>query len=171
MHYCTTRLASRSPLIQYTNKVIPQSTPSLSVRPASLNDLQIVYEFLCDLEDVILDKALFEQVFQRNLTNPLVFYLIAEWANRAVGFVSCHVQYILHHTGKVGEIQELYVKPDHRNQRIGQALVTALDTLAHQEDFVNLEVTTNQKRTDTVRFYEREHFSRTHFKLVKPLHP
>lgn len=98
----------------------------------------------------------------------MIHYLVAERDDTVVGFVSCHVQYLLHHTGKVGEIQELYVKPDLRNQRIGSRLLAALDALAHREDFVQLEVTTNQTRTDTVRFYEREHFSCTHFKLVKP---
>lgn len=149
----------------------PESTPSVSIRAAGQNDLQAVYEFLCDLENLTLDRGQFEQVFRQNLTNPLIYYLVAEWANQVVGFVSCHVQFILHHTGKVGEIQELYVKPAYRNQRIGQALVAALDAMARQEGIVNLEVTTNQKRTDTVRFYEREHFSRTHFKLVKPIQP
>lgn len=149
----------------------PESTPSVSIRAAGQNDLQTVYEFLCDLENLTLDRGQFEQVFRQNLTNPLIHYLIAEWSNQVVGFVSCHVQFILHHTGKVGEIQELYVLPTHRNQRIGQALVAALDAMARQEGIVNLEVTTNQKRTDTVRFYEREHFSRTHFKLVKPIQP
>ena len=100
----------------------------------------------------------------------MVHYLVAEWAGVVVGFISCHVQHLLHHTGKVGEIQELYVLPDYRNRHIGHQLMTTLDALAIREGFVNLEVTTNQKRIDTVRFYEREHFSGTHLKLVKPLH-
>lgn len=99
--------------------------------------------------------------------NPMIHYLVAEQGDTVIGFVSCHVQYLLHHTGKVGEIQELYVKPALRNQRIGSQLIAALDALANRENFVQIEVTTNQIRTDTVRFYEREQFSCTHFKLVK----
>lgn len=99
----------------------------------------------------------------------MVHYLVAEQLGTVVGFVSCHVQALLHHVGKVGEIQELFVRADYRNQHIGQQLVAALTRLAVQENFVNLEVTTNQKRADTIRFYERELFQRTHFKLVKPI--
>lgn len=150
---------------------MPQSTPFPLIRPASQSDEETVYGFLCDLEDMLLDRVLFKQVFCHNLMNPTIHYLIAEVGDQVVGFISCHIQSILHHTGRIGEIQELYVQPDYRNQRIGHALVAALDTLARQERLVNLEVTTNQKRSDTVRFYEREHFSRTHFKLVKPIHP
>ncbi|GAB3640858.1 aminoalkylphosphonate N-acetyltransferase [Spirosoma arcticum] len=127
----------------------------------------MVYGFLCDLEKTMLDRSCFRAIFRKNVTNPMIHYLVAERDERVVGFVSYHIQYLLHHTGKVGEIQELYIRPDLRNQRIGSQLIATLDALAHREDLVQLEVTTNQIRTDTVRFYEREHFSRTHVKLVK----
>ena len=145
------------------------SVETLHIRAATQNDAPIIYAFLCTLEELTLDQTAFLSVFRRNLSDPDVYYLVAEQADDIVGFVSCHVQYLLHHCGKVGEIQELFVHPDVRNQRIGQQLVAALDTLAIQENFVHLEVTTNQKRIDTIRFYEREAFKRTHVKLVKPI--
>lgn len=129
--------------------------------------MDTVYGFLCDLEETVLDPTRFQAIFRQNLANPMIYYFIAEWTGVVVGFVSCHVQQLLHHTGKVGEIQELYVKPNYQNQRIGRQLIAALNALSVEEGFVNLEVTTNQKRTNTVRFYEQEHFSCTHFKLVK----
>ncbi|GAB3018671.1 GNAT family N-acetyltransferase [Spirosoma pulveris] len=141
----------------------------LIIRPATQTDEATIYDFLCALEQVMLDRASFTAIFYRNTANPLVHYLVAEMQGEVVGFVSCHVQYLLHHTGKVGEIQELFVRPELRNQHIGQQLVAALTALATNENFVNLEVTTNQKRVDTIRFYERESFIRTHVKLVKPL--
>ncbi|SOD97875.1 GNAT family N-acetyltransferase [Spirosoma fluviale] len=141
----------------------------LTIRPATQIDESTIYNFLCILEEATLDRASFTAIFQQNTANPLVHYLVAELQEKVVGFVSCHVQYLLHHTGKVGEIQELFVRPEFRNQRIGKQLITALIDLAINENFVNLEVTTNQKRADTIRFYERETFIRTHVKLVKPL--
>jgi PhnO protein len=141
------------------------------IRPAGEGDADAVYAFISELEETILDRVSFQKIFERNLADPLVYYLIAELAGTAVGFVSCHVQYLLHHSGRVGEIQELYVKPDYRNQQIGHQLVATLTDLASSEQFINLEVTTNQKRTDTIRFYKRESFSQTHVKLVKPIQP
>lgn len=142
---------------------------NLHIRSAVWNDAPTIYAFLCVLEEFPLDQTAFLNLFRHNLADPDVYYKVAERAGEVVGFVSCHVQYLLHHGGKVGEIQELFVRPDVRNQRIGQQLVAALNALALQENFVNLEVTTNQKRTDTIRFYERESFKRTHVKLVKPI--
>ena len=141
------------------------------IRTATEQDAPILYDFICLLEDGTLDVAAFNAVFRHNLANPNVHYLVAEQFDTVLGFVSCHVQYLLHHTGKVGEIQELFVRPEVRSQGIGQQLIAALNTLAQQESFVNLEVTTNQKRLDTIRFYEREQFTRTHVKLVKPIQP
>ncbi|MFD2573936.1 GNAT family N-acetyltransferase [Spirosoma soli] len=142
---------------------------ALQIRAAAWKDASVIYSFLCELEEVSLNPTAFRAVFRHNLTNPAVHYLVAELKDSVVGFVSCHVQYLLHHCGKVGEIQELFVKPEYRNQQIGQKLVSALHTVATAEGLINLEVTSNQKRTDTIRFYERESFKRTHVKLVKPL--
>ncbi|GAB4017979.1 GNAT family N-acetyltransferase [Spirosoma koreense] len=142
---------------------------TVRIRPATSADARIIYTFLCELEEHRIDQPAFLAVYHRNLTNPAIHYLVAERDSDVIGFVSCHVQYLLHHSGKVGEIQELFVRADVRNQRIGHQLVNALDALAIQDGFVNLEVTTNQKRTDTIRFYKRELFQRTHIKLVKPI--
>jgi PhnO protein len=151
--------------------VLINPTPSapLIIRPADKNDVDIVYRFLCELEELPLDQSHFRSVFYHNLQDPMIYYLIAEAGGESVGFISCHAQYLLHHVGKVGEIQELFVRADRRNERIGHQLVAALNKLAIREGFINLEVTTNQKRTDTIRFYERESFNRTHIKLVKSI--
>lgn len=130
-----------------------------------------MYDFLCALEEAELDNAAFHAVYQQNLTNPSVYYRVAEAGGEVVGFVSCHVQLLLHHGGRVGEIQELYVRPDWRRQGVGQRLLAEVQAIAHQENFSNLEVTTNQKRLDAIRFYERAAFHLSHYKLVKPILP
>jgi len=137
------------------------------IRPATGQDADILYQFLCDLEEMALNRNHFNATLERNLADPLIHYLIAECDGQVVGFVSCHIQYLLHHAGKVGEIQELYVLPPYRNQQIGQKLIQALEELARQQQLINLEVTANQKRTETHRFYQRWAFQPTHFKFVR----
>ena len=148
-----------------------QSTfpPAVHIRAAAPADAAVVYDFVCALEETTLDKPAFFRIYEQNLANPSIHYRVAEVAGDVVGFISCHVQWLLHHGGKVGEIQEFFVRPDVRQQGIGQALLAELYALAAQENFINLEVTTNQKRLDTFRFYERESFRLSHFKLVKPI--
>ncbi|WP_421829297.1 GNAT family N-acetyltransferase [Larkinella sp.] len=138
-----------------------------TIRPADYQDVGTLYRFICELEETQLNAVAFRAVFQRNLTDKRVHYLVAEVNEDIVGFISCHVQYLLHHTGKVGEIQELYVMPEYRNQQIGRQLVAAMEQLAEAHGFVNLEVTANQKRTHTHRFYQQLTFQPSHFKFVK----
>ena len=148
-------------------KTIKTNQDALLIRPAKSRDRDAVYAFLCDLESQVLAPTPFKDVFERNLAADSVHYLVAELESQVIGFVSCHVQYLLHHVGKVGEIQELYVLEEYRNQRIGRQLLAALDILAQQLGLVNLEVTTNRVRTDTHRFYEQLGFKATHYKFVK----
>ncbi len=145
----------------------PIELSNLVIRPATEGDSDTIYAFLCELETQTLDAAAFQTVFRHNLATPDVHYLVAEWAGNVIGFVSCHVQYLLHHVGRVGEIQELFVVASYRNQRVGRRLMDVLDALARQQGLVNLEVTTNRVRIDTHRFYEGLGFAPTHYKFVK----
>lgn len=139
----------------------------VTIRPATLTDSPTIYTFLCELENQPLDRSAFDAIFARNLATPTIYYRIAEQTGEVIGFVSCHLQYLLHHTGLVGEIQELYVRPDCRNLRVGRQLLTALETELTPVGLASLEVTTNQQRADAIRFYESLAFRPTHIKLVK----
>lgn len=139
----------------------------VTIRPTSLTDGPTIYAFLCELENQPLDRSAFDAIFTRNLNTQTVYYRVAELAGEVIGFVSCHVQYLLHHTGLVGEIQELYVRPDCRNLQIGRQLLTALEAELIPAGLASLEVTTNQQRADAIRFYKSLAFRPTHVKLVK----
>ncbi len=141
----------------------------ITLRPACPSDLSFVYNCLCELEETTLEAAAFGRIFRANLTNPSVRYVIAESDTVPVGFLSCHVQQLLHHAGPVGEIQEMYVLPDWRSKGVGKQLVEHLADIARHEGWVNLEVTSNRRRIRTHEFYERMGFAVTHVKLVMPL--
>lgn len=146
---------------------LPPHLANVLIRPAEARDGELVYSFLCELENQTLDRTAFRAVFRRNLIADGVRYLVAESGGQVIGFISCHVQYLLHHAGRVGEIQELFVVESYRNQRVGRQLMDALDGLTREFNLVSLEVTTNRIRADTHRFYETLGFEPTHFKFVK----
>lgn len=137
------------------------------IRSAQSTDVEILYAMLCDLENEKLDKPCFTEVFLKNLANENITYFIAELGNQPVGMASCHVQSLLHHAAPVAEIQEMYVNPELRSQGIGQQLVEAIVAFARQQGADQLEVTSNQIRIGTHRFYEREGFQKTHYKMVR----
>lgn len=139
------------------------------IRPATEEDTWILHKMLCALENQELDKEAFQEVFRVNLASGAVRYLLVEFEGRPIGMASCHVQWLLHHAGKVAEIQEMYVEPEFRSKGIGGDLVAGLVDFAVKVGALHMEVTTNRIRLDTHRFYEREGFVNTHFKLIRKL--
>jgi len=139
----------------------------LSIRKASLNDFKSVYGFVNDLEETEFDIESIKRAFEQNISNPDSIYLIAEIDNKPVGYLSCHSQFLLHHGGqKIAEIQEMYVNPENRKTGIGKKLINELKRVAYQKGIEQLEVTSNNKRTKTHRFYEREKFVQSHKKFT-----
>ena len=80
----------------------------MKLRMASKDDMNEVYRLICELEDCNLDKQQFEYVYVENLEDNDVDYVIAmeENSEKIIGFISVHTQKLLHHAGKIAEIQE-----------------------------------------------------------------
>lgn len=136
------------------------------IRPARVSDQETMYRMLCDLEDETLDRKGFEKAFLKNIESNDIGYFIADRSGEPVGLASCHVQMLLHHAASIAEIQELYVLPDCRSLGIGKQLVAAVRDFSRQRGASQIEVSTRQTRLETHRFYEREGFVNSHFKLV-----
>lgn len=96
---------------------------SLLTRKATLTDTPSVYRLICALEDTHFAEISFNKLYQENLAVNHVEYFVAEIDGQVVGFASVHINLLLHHCGKVAEIQELVVNDQYRNQQIGRQLV------------------------------------------------
>ena len=140
---------------------------NIIIRPATQNDADAIYGFVCDLEDEEFDKAAFDTCYQLCLAGAKNHYLVAEINNEAVGYISCQGQVLLHHTGLVYEIQELFVKAEYRNKNIGKLLLQAMEELIGKEDYVLLEVSSNMQRKDAHRFYLSNGFKLTNYRFKK----
>jgi len=142
---------------------------AIQIRPATIDDFEYVYEFVNLLEDEKFDRQKQWEIYLENAGNPNNIYLIA-WAHSlAVGYLSCHIQNLMHHAGLVGEIQEMYVNENGRNHGIGRRLIETLVEMAKARGVLRLEVTSSFKREGAHRFYEREGFVHTHKKFTYKL--
>ncbi len=140
------------------------------IRSATVMDFDVIYGFVNALEETVFERDILYNIFQKNIASGLNIYLIAADQDHApAGYISCHGQYLLHHAGLVGEIQELFVRPDKRGEGIGRLLVEAVKDRALHMGMVQLEVTANAKRLATHRFYEQQGFAHTHKKFVYPI--
>lgn len=143
------------------------SVAALQIRKATRDDAQTVYQMICSLENKTLDRDAFAFVFDKNLQEDRICYLLAEVNGVPVGMGSCHVQPLLHHVCMVAEIQEMFVEPEFRSMEIGKALVEQLVAFAQSKDAKQIEVTSNNVRENAHRFYQKEGFKKSHVKLVR----
>lgn len=144
-------------------------TTTVTVRSARSSDLDKIRQFILELEQVEPDKKAFTAIFLRNLEDESVFYRVAEEHGQTVGFVSCHLQHLLHHAARIGEIQEMVVTASHRNRGIGKLLLDDLMNLLRKKNIHQIEVTARLDRLKSHNFYLRENFQFTHQKFVRIL--
>ncbi|MFH6993251.1 GNAT family N-acetyltransferase [Flavobacterium sp. FlaQc-48] len=138
----------------------------IEIRKVENQDLDFVYQSICELENEVLDFEVFKAIFNENISNKNNLYLLAENENEGVGFISFHMQNLLHHCGLVGEIQEFFIHQKYRGQGIGKQLIEIIMNYADQNDLKSIEVTTNKRRTENVLIYENLGFGLTHNKFT-----
>ncbi len=98
----------------------------MTVRPCTTGDFKSILHFLTELQGKTFDPELLQPMFEKNISNPANIYLVAEHYNQVVGYLSCHVQLLLHHAGLVGEVQEIFVLKEFRGKGAGKLLIDEL---------------------------------------------
>ena len=136
------------------------------IRKAVGSDLDIVYRFLCELGNEELDFETFKTIYTENSSNPNFLYLVSETENVVSGFISFHVQSLLHHSGLVGEIQEFYVDAEFRGNQIGKQLMNEVKAYAKSHNLKSVEVTSGKRRVENVMVYEKLGFKLSHNKFT-----
>ena len=140
------------------------------IRKVEQKDMLTVYEQICLLEEFTFNINAFEKIFNHNMKDENVLYYLAEsHEGDALGFISCHIQNLLHHCGKVAEIQELFVKQEYRCQKVGANLVKFVEQELIALNCVSIEVTAQDKRLQTHTFYKKMGFDQTHLKYTKAI--
>lgn len=142
---------------------------NIEVRLATSDDFLAVYNLINELEDQIFDRNKQEKIYHKNLNNPDIIYFVAATKLKIVGFISAHIQLLLHHSESVAEIQELIVTKEYRSQKIGKLLLDQIILELKNRNITQLEVTSNKMREAAHQFYLREGFVDSHKKFTKVL--
>jgi PhnO protein len=137
-----------------------------TIRKIEKNDSHFIYDCLCQLKNEKLDFKIIESILEENTRNPNYHYLIAENEQYKFGFISFHIQNLLHHSGLVGEIQEFFIVEQFRGKGIGKQLVDEIFKISEQLNLKSIEVTTNKKKTDNILVYQSLGFNLSHNKFT-----
>lgn len=141
----------------------------VNIRRATINDVDSVYRLICDLENQKIDRVAFASTYKFNLNSNETIYLVTEINGCVVGFLSIHVQHILHHSKPTCELQELNVFKEYRSMGFGAALMQEAERIARNLGLEEIELTTKVFRKRAQEFYTRLGYENTHLKFVKKL--
>lgn len=137
------------------------------IRKAVPADLDTVYNMICDLSGKVHNKERFEACYSQNVVADNIVYLIAEVDGVPSGFISCHSQQLLHHTGTAYEIQEMYIAEPYRGNGVGKKLIETLHHLVDTTEYDVIEVTSSNWRKEAHTFYMNNGYGQTHQKFTK----
>lgn len=143
----------------------------LELRRACPEDADLVYRFLCELEQGLqtIDRVAFDRVYEYNVGRADVCYLLACMGETPVGLGTAHVQQLLHHTGPVAEVQELIATQAARGTGAGKALLAELERWAAGQGCAQIELCCRLVREHANDFYARQGYQATHYKRIKEL--
>jgi GNAT superfamily N-acetyltransferase len=93
--------------------------------------------------------------------------LLAEIDGRVVGCLTTSMTLVLHRPAPVGRISLMVVDEAFRSRGIGGQMVAAAERLLAEKGCQLVEVTSNLRRNDAHRFWERNGFERTSARFAK----
>ncbi|MDR3103063.1 MAG: aminoalkylphosphonate N-acetyltransferase [Yokenella regensburgei] len=143
--------------------------PVCKLRPATPEDTPAVYHLISELKQVQYPRDAFATGFAANLLNPTLHYQVAEFDGEVVGLIGMQLQFQLHHSHWIGEIQELVVLPKQRGLNIGQRLLHWAEAEARAHGAEGMELSSGKGRTEAHRFYLREGYLQSHYRFKKTL--
>lgn len=137
---------------------MPTTTrPSLTVRratPADATEVAAMVGEIAAHEDQLAHVHVDTDRWRTLLARPEVIVLVAEQDGTAIGYVSAVRQLHLWTGGDVVNLDDLYVRPGHRDAGVGRRLMAALAVLAEPEQLV-IRWGMEADNHDAQRFYAR----------------
>jgi ribosomal protein S18 acetylase RimI-like enzyme len=122
--------------------------------PADAADVAAMVREIAAHEDQAAHVHVSDEQWRRLLDRADVVVLLAERGDRAVGYVSAVRQLHLWTGGDVLALDDLYVRPGHRDEGVGRRLMAALAGLAEPEQLL-IRWGMEADNVDAQRFYRR----------------
>ena len=141
--------------------------PTVAIRDAHAGDLPVMRTLLAELGYVVDAQTLASRFAAFSARGERA--LVAEQAGHVIGLATLHMTPVLHRAGGVGRVTALVVTGSMRGTGAGAALMREAERIMTDAGCVLMEVTSNRKRIDAHRFYERLGYEATSFRFGKPL--
>lgn len=137
------------------------------IRKAEPRDIERVLELMRELEQSPIDEEGLREIYMANLAASDVHYMVCDFDGKVCGFISLHIQKLLHHAANIAEVQELIVEESKRGRGIGRALFASAEAIAEKESCAQIEVCCNINRLNSHAFYRAMGMQNRHYKFSK----
>ncbi|GAA3382003.1 GNAT family N-acetyltransferase [Cryptosporangium minutisporangium] len=119
---------------------------------------QLLYDFNTEFDTPGPSAAEFGVRFGRLLDRHDVVVLVAGDAQEPVGFAFLTLRPTPYYDGPLAQLEELYVRPELRDQGIGTVLLRTAIEVVREHGGGEMHINVDEVDTDTRRFYERHGF-------------
>jgi len=146
----------------------------IQIRVAAVKDAALIADMIHDLlmelepeHQSEISQMPLTETSQRLLEDGKVWALIANIGSTPVGILTLHECAAIYAGGLFGEVSELYVKPQFRSGKVGEALLNYAMQFGAQKDWQRLEVGIPDpgERSRTHSFYCSNEFQQTGARL------
>ncbi|MDN4164348.1 GNAT family N-acetyltransferase [Cytophagales bacterium LB-30] len=124
------------------------------MRTATEADWPTVQQLIEVAEGKTFSAEVFEKRFAFNIKSIDTHYWLITHQEEVIGFVSLHVQHVLHMQELVGCIEELFILPQHRGKGIGKAAMQHIISFCRLIDLEELRVRAGISDKATEAFFE-----------------
>jgi ribosomal protein S18 acetylase RimI-like enzyme len=116
-----------------------------------------------------IDLIAVKQVIERGLNNDHQVYICATDNDKLIGYCSLTIKNNLWMLANLGNVDELVVDSEHRNQGIGKMLICEIEKIAKSHGCKRLELDSAFHRTIAHEFYERSGFEKRAYLFSKEI--
>jgi len=136
-------------------------------KKATMEDCKAVYDLICHSECKQLPYGSFAEIFAEQVEDSRFYCLLCEREGQVAGVLNLRFERQLHHASRIAEILEFSVDASCRSCGIGKQMFAEACRIAQGFGCSQIELATNQLRTDAHRFYVREGMHNFHYKFSK----
>ena len=156
------------------NQSINPSEPKMTmveIRRLTINDIDALIKLLEQLwSNKSIDKNGVKRIIRQGLNSDYQIYICAIDNGKVIGFCSLTIKNNLWTESNLGNIDELVVDSEYRNQGIGKLLIREIEKIAQNHKCKRLELDSAFHRTIAHQFYEKLGFEKRAYLFTKEIY-
>ncbi|MGB7213417.1 MAG: GNAT family N-acetyltransferase [Gemmatimonadales bacterium] len=139
------------------------------IRLATTGDAPAITVLLAQLGYPAAAAEIAARLTKMTALGPPDRVVVAVLEGQVVGVMTLHLTPELHRANPIGRVTALVVDEQTRGSGVGAEMMAEAERILRADGAGLLEVTSNMRRTDAHRFYERLGYLKTSFRFAKDL--